>query len=62
MHAAAVGVTHESLMYLVMVGTTAPSHVYPSLALIAELVARGRRRLHHPRTAKAVDAVERLVA
>jgi MGT family glycosyltransferase len=30
-------------MHLFMAGTTAPSHVYPSLALIAELVARGHR-------------------
>jgi MGT family glycosyltransferase len=30
-------------MHLVMAGVTAPSHVYPSLALIAELVARGHR-------------------
>jgi MGT family glycosyltransferase len=30
-------------MQLFMAGTTAPSHVYPSLALIAELVARGHR-------------------
>jgi MGT family glycosyltransferase len=30
-------------MYLLMVGTTAPSHVFPSLAVIAELVARGHR-------------------
>ena len=30
-------------MHLVMVGSTTPSHVYPSLALIAELVARGHR-------------------
>src|ERR1700754_4609850 len=30
-------------MYFVMAGTTAPSHVYPSLALIAELVSRGHR-------------------
>jgi MGT family glycosyltransferase len=30
-------------MHLLMVGTTTPSHVYPSLALIAELVARGHR-------------------
>lgn len=30
-------------MHLVMAGVTAPSHVYPSLALIAELVSRGHR-------------------
>lgn len=30
-------------MQLVMVGATAPSHVYPSLALMRELVARGHR-------------------
>jgi len=30
-------------MHLVMVGVTAPSHVYPGLAAIAELVARGHR-------------------
>ena len=30
-------------MHFVMVGSTAPSHVYPSLALIAELVTRGHR-------------------
>ena len=30
-------------MHLLMVGSTTPSHVYPSLALIAELVARGHR-------------------
>src|SRR5688572_17386153 len=30
-------------MHLLMVGCTTPSHVYPSLALIAELVARGHR-------------------
>jgi MGT family glycosyltransferase len=30
-------------MHLVMVGVTAPSHVYPGLALISELVARGHR-------------------
>jgi UDP:flavonoid glycosyltransferase YjiC (YdhE family) len=30
-------------MDLLMVGVTAPSHVYPSLALIRELVARGHR-------------------
>lgn len=30
-------------MHLLMVGTTAPSHVYPGLAVIAELVRRG----HH---------------
>jgi MGT family glycosyltransferase len=30
-------------MHLVMVGSSTPSHVYPSLALIAELVARGHR-------------------
>ncbi|MCR3722520.1 MULTISPECIES: macrolide family glycosyltransferase [Prauserella salsuginis group] len=30
-------------MHLVMVGVTAPSHVYPGLGLIAELVARGHR-------------------
>jgi MGT family glycosyltransferase len=28
-------------MHLVMVGSSTPSHIYPSLALIAELVARG---------------------
>jgi len=30
-------------MHLVMAGVTAPSHVYPSLALISELVSRGHR-------------------
>jgi MGT family glycosyltransferase len=30
-------------MHFAMAGTTAPSHIYPSLALIAELVARGHR-------------------
>jgi MGT family glycosyltransferase len=30
-------------MYLLMVGATTPSHVYPSLALISELVSRGHR-------------------
>ncbi|MFC4002780.1 macrolide family glycosyltransferase [Prauserella oleivorans] len=30
-------------MHLVMAGVTAPSHVYPGLGLIAELVARGHR-------------------
>jgi MGT family glycosyltransferase len=30
-------------MHIVMVGSSTPSHVYPSLALIAELVARGHR-------------------
>lgn len=30
-------------MHLLMVGTTAPSHVYPGLAVIAELVRRGHR-------------------
>ncbi|MDQ4011874.1 MAG: UDP glycosyltransferase [Actinomycetota bacterium] len=30
-------------MHLVMAGVTAPSHVYPSLALICELVSRGHR-------------------
>jgi MGT family glycosyltransferase len=30
-------------MHLLMVGSTTPSHVYPSLALIAELVRRGHR-------------------
>jgi MGT family glycosyltransferase len=30
-------------MRLLMAGVTAPSHVYPSLAVIAELVARGHR-------------------
>jgi MGT family glycosyltransferase len=30
-------------MHMLMVGTTAPSHIYPSLALIRELVARGHR-------------------
>jgi MGT family glycosyltransferase len=30
-------------MHLLMVGTTTPSHVYPSLALITELVRRGHR-------------------
>jgi UDP:flavonoid glycosyltransferase YjiC (YdhE family) len=30
-------------MDLLMCGVTAPSHVYPGLALIAELVARGHR-------------------
>jgi MGT family glycosyltransferase len=31
------------VMHLVMAGVTAPSHVYPSLALISELVSRGHR-------------------
>ncbi|MDZ7930830.1 MAG: macrolide family glycosyltransferase [Rhodococcus sp. (in: high G+C Gram-positive bacteria)] len=30
-------------MHIAMIGTTAPSHIYPSLALIAELVRRGHR-------------------
>jgi hypothetical protein len=30
-------------MHLVMAGVTAPSHVYPSLTLISELVSRGHR-------------------
>jgi MGT family glycosyltransferase len=30
-------------MHLLMVGVTAPSHVYPSLSVIRELVARGHR-------------------
>jgi MGT family glycosyltransferase len=30
-------------MHLAMIGTTTPSHVYPSLALIKELVSRGHR-------------------
>jgi MGT family glycosyltransferase len=30
-------------MHLLMVGATAPSHVYPSLAVIGELVSRGHR-------------------
>ncbi|MGH3793411.1 MAG: macrolide family glycosyltransferase [Pseudonocardiaceae bacterium] len=30
-------------IHLVMAGVTAPSHVYPSLALISELVSRGHR-------------------
>jgi MGT family glycosyltransferase len=30
-------------MHLVIVGATAPSHTYPSLALVRELVARGHR-------------------
>jgi MGT family glycosyltransferase len=30
-------------MHLVMVGSSTPSHVYPSIALIAELVTRGHR-------------------
>src|SRR5690606_26953253 len=30
-------------MHLVMAGVTAPSHVYPGLPVIAELVARGHR-------------------
>ncbi|MGH4023812.1 MAG: macrolide family glycosyltransferase [Pseudonocardiaceae bacterium] len=30
-------------MHLVMAGVTAPSHIYPSLALISELVSRGHR-------------------
>lgn len=30
-------------MHLVMAGVTAPSHVYPGLAVISELVARGHR-------------------
>lgn len=30
-------------MHLLMVGVTAPSHIYPSLALITELVSRGHR-------------------
>ncbi|WP_167322974.1 hypothetical protein [Rhodococcoides kroppenstedtii] len=30
-------------LHIAMIGTTAPSHIYPSLALIAELVRRGHR-------------------
>lgn len=30
-------------MHLLMVGVTAPSHIYPSLAVIRELVSRGHR-------------------
>jgi UDP:flavonoid glycosyltransferase YjiC (YdhE family) len=30
-------------MHLVMAGVTAPSHIYPGLAVIAELVSRGHR-------------------
>jgi hypothetical protein len=30
-------------VHFAMAGTTAPSHIYPSLGLIAELVARGPR-------------------
>ncbi|MGJ0119396.1 macrolide family glycosyltransferase [Williamsia sp. MIQD14] len=30
-------------MHLAMIGTTAPSHIYPSLAVIAEMVQRGHR-------------------
>lgn len=30
-------------MHIAMIGTTAPSHIYPSLGLIAELVRRGHR-------------------
>jgi MGT family glycosyltransferase len=30
-------------MHMLMVGSTAPSHIYPSLALIRELVSRGHR-------------------
>lgn len=30
-------------MHIAMIGTTAPSHIYPSLGLIAELVKRGHR-------------------
>lgn len=30
-------------MHLLMVGATTPSHVYPSLALVSELVSRGHR-------------------
>ena len=30
-------------MHIAMIGTTAPSHIYPSLALVAELVRRGHR-------------------
>jgi len=30
-------------MHLVLAGAAARSHVYPSLALISELVSRGRR-------------------
>ncbi len=29
-------------MHLVMAGVTAPSHIYPSLSLITELVSRRR--------------------
>jgi EryCIII-like glycosyltransferase len=40
--------------HLVMAGATTPRHVYPSLALISELVSRG----HHARTCPGkVDAV-----
>lgn len=31
------------IMHIAMIGTTAPSHIYPSLAVIAELVRRGHR-------------------
>ena len=30
-------------MHITMVGVTAPSHVYPGLPVIRELVARGHR-------------------
>ncbi len=30
-------------LHIAMIGTTAPSHIYPSLAVIAELVRRGHR-------------------
>ncbi|MDV6260421.1 macrolide family glycosyltransferase [Rhodococcoides yunnanense] len=30
-------------MHIAMIGTTAPSHIYPSLAVVAELVRRGHR-------------------
>lgn len=30
-------------MHFAMIGTTAPSHIYPSLAVVAELVRRGHR-------------------
>ncbi|MGH8882675.1 MAG: macrolide family glycosyltransferase, partial [Stackebrandtia sp.] len=30
-------------MHFVMAGVTAPSHVYPGLAVISELVSRGHR-------------------
>lgn len=37
-------VVHEAVwMHLLMAGVTAPSHVYPSLAVVSELVSRGHR-------------------